>query len=593
MGLLVALVALTTPAPAQPTIPAGQAIETFNRVQQWVRDWDMPARDDSSAATAPVSAAVVTLRLDGRVFGRGAAATPDPSPMLVWEAAGEAFNSAAGKLTTERDATWESSLEQLGGRITISLEIADELIPISANELAMPGFGYSPGAMGVAVRRGDRTEAIGAGSMLMRETDMARSAMALANSLAGGTDTMLRSPVELAEAGFAFYRFEPVVLAQPAPGLGAAFVDRGGRVIETSEISVRSLETLADRIAGHLIGRRWSGVERYGFTGTLDPVTGRTESNWASPFEQAISAYALLRYGQPMETAAHRHAFQTGRQVLRDLAAVEEGEAMPWEDPLGASMAVIALSQLQLVNILADDELNTLRLNALETLDRLYSDDDGFAEGVPDAAGGLIAHALASSARLDPRDRTGLARSAVRAVFLETPQTALVTQMPFLGWAELELAGEEEVPASSALQAMRELVWEHQLRRSDLSWSDRDLSGGIVFTGARAPLPSWVSMRPLAFIASMLGDERLTPGSAASGEVPAEIGRMIDSLRFVRQLVAEGEIMHLYSAHDRAHWGVRMALWDQRMPVEVDAMALLVLTETLESIERISARSSP
>ena len=97
-------------------------------------------------------------------------------------------------------------------------------------------------------------------------------------------------------------------------------------------------------------------------------------------------------------------------------------------------------------------------------------------------------------------------------------------------------------------------------------------------------------MPKIAAIATMLGDERLTPGSATEGEVPMQIGRLVESVRFVRQLAAEGEIMHMYGEAQAARYGVRMALWDQRMPIESSAMALLMLSETRASFDALRAR---
>jgi hypothetical protein len=253
-------------------------------------------------------------------------------------------------------------------------------------------------------------------------------------------------------------------------------------------------------------------------------------------------------------------------------------------------MIVIALAEVPLELILGDKDLSALRTNALQSLDLAYAENDGFDPILPSAAHGLVAHALVASAKLDPKDRTALASSAISRVYLDTPTELIVSQMPFLAWAQIEQAGDNEIVAGAALRQMREIVWEHQLKRADLGWIDRDLAGGIVFTRSSAPLPSWSALRPLAGIASMLGNESLTPGSISSGEVPAEIGRLVDSVRFVRQLIAEGETMHMYADAQGADWGVRMALWDQRMPIESSAMALLMLVETRESFDALMKR---
>jgi hypothetical protein len=592
------LMAMGSQGFAQPTMGVQDGLDAYRVVDRWVNDWGVPREDELAEGVPACAAAIVTLRLDGRVFGRGSSASLDPSPVVLLEATRRAIASASAKLTGERDALWDEFIKDLTGRITITLELGDALVPISDSELDLPGFGYTPGVLGVAVRRADRIELLGPESMLMRHTDMTQSAMALGNALAGDASVMLSTPRELSESGYTLYRFEPIVLAEPGVSMGAVFIDRGGRVVESDEIQTRTIGELASKVATHLMSRRWAGIEHYGLMGTLDPVTGRSESSFAAPFEQAIGAYALLRFGEDGKTALERDARRAGLDILGDLAIIEDGEARVADDPLGACMTLIALSEIQLVDILADEGLNALRIESLAVLDGLYLDSTGFDPSVPEASHGLVALALVRSAMLDPVDRRVVARSAIIRIFQETPAPALVAQMPFLGWAQLEAdldAISDTVANEHAdwLSQMRSLVWGHQLKRADLAWMDRDLAGGIVFTSAKTPLPSWLSMRPLAFIATMLGDERLTPGSIASGEVPSEIGTLVDSIRFIAQLSAAQESGHMYASGDGAKWGVRMALWDQRMPVEADAMALLTLDETGRSFKRIIERSTP
>lgn len=594
--LLITLIASSfgSLADAQPTMSIPQSLDAFRLVDGWVRDWEVPRVGEPGFAAAPVKVAIVTLRLDGWVLGRGFGFSNDPSPVVVLEAAKGALQSANAKLSTERDAMWDQYIEDLASRITITLEIADRLVPMSESELELPGFGYTPGVLGIAVRRGDRTEIMGPESMLSRNTDMTQSAMALANALAGDGSAVLRSPSELAQSGYRFYRFEPIVLAHPGESMGAAFIDRGGRVIEGSEIGMRSISELSSNIAQHLMSRQWPGIEPYGMMGALDPVTGTSASPFASPFEQAISAYALLRFGDLGTSNLHRDATAAGTEVLRDLAIVEGDEISAWDDPLSTSMALIALSEIQLIDILGDEPLNTLRTRCISELDGLYTPADGFDVSLPKTTHGLITHALVRVALLDPRDRTQRAQSALSRVFEETPMGGLVGQMPFLGWAAMELSLQgQEIESQELLVEMRDIIWEHQLTREDLAWMDRDLAGGIVFTSSSTPLPSWVSMRPLAVLATMLGDDRLTPGTVSSGEIPVQISRQVRAIRFIRQLCAAEETLHLYASPKNASWGVRMALWDQRMPVEADAMALLTLTETTRSFKEIMAKSSP
>lgn len=583
---------LAITALAQPTVSVEDSLHAYQQVDRWVRQWEVTGVDEDQDPLPSLSAAIVTLRVNGRVIGRGSAASMNATSGLLGSATKQAISSANAKLPVDRDAMWDELIADLSQRIMITIEIADVLVPISDSQLDLAGFGYTPGSMGLVARRGDRLEVSGPESMLMRATDLGQSAMALSNTLAGDASVMLKSPRELVESGFAFFRFEPVVLAQPAPMLGASFLDRGGRVVERSEIGMRSIETMASSIAGHLMSRQWAGVEPYGMMGTLDPVSGKVDSPFASPFEQALSAYALLRYGNMGQTRHHQDATIAGTSVLKALAKVHDPEVAPWGDPVGACMSIIALSEIQLIDTLGDPSLNALRLKSLETLDGLVDAQGKLNQDLPIASHGLIAHALVRAHQLDPRDRTGLASGVISQIIVSTPPSALVAQMPFLGWAIVESNDEQgfELDTLTGLMEMRELVWEHQLNRADLDWTDRDLAGGVVFTSASAPLPSWLTLKPIAFLATMLGDERLTPGTISSGDVPNQIGKQVDAIRFVRQLCATDETLHFYEAGRKAQWGVRMSLWDQSMPVEVDALALLTLTETTRAIGLIGTR---
>ena len=523
---------------AQPDMEIQQSLDAYALVEGWVRDWQVPDEDEINAEIVPVAIAIVTLRLEGKVFGRGSSVTLEPSLGTLGKATQDAIRSANTKLTGERDAMWESFMSDLASRITITIEIANTIVPMSQSELGLPGFGYTPGVLGVVVEKGNRLEVIGPESMLARNTDMTQSAMALANTLSNDASAVLESISTLAELGYSFYRFEPVVLAQPAESMGASFIDRGGRVVAQSEISVHEISVMSSKIAQHLMDRRWVGVERFGLMGTLDPVTGRTESPFANTFEQALGAYALLRYGADVQTKLHRQAIIAARDILGDLAVVEESETPAWDDKLGACMTVIALAELPLVDLLGNDQLNSLRTQCLEVLDGLYSESRGFDHSVPSGSHGLVAHALVRASKLDPRNRSALARSATDRVLQDVPAAGLVGQMPFLGWAVAEL-GVDETPGSArdALLEMRSLVWEHQLSREDLVWMDRDLVGGIVFTSSSTPLPSWIATKPLAYIASMLGDDRFTPGLLASSDVRAQIEHQVAAVRFIRSCV--------------------------------------------------------
>ncbi|MFN7440371.1 MAG: hypothetical protein ACK5TV_09295, partial [Phycisphaerales bacterium] len=114
------------------------------------------------------------------------------------------------------------------------------------------------------------------------------------------------------------------------------------------------------------------------------------------------------------------------------------------------------------------------------------------------------------------------------------------------------------------------------------------LVGGIVFTKSRNPLPTWQAARPIAFIATMLGDPRLT----APDERSRELVRLLTSLRFLRQLQADDSTAWMQALPGSARGGIRSAPWDQRMPVDATAITLMAITESIRSLDALSPAKS-
>jgi len=581
-----------SPANAQ-GVPPTEAMDAFRTVDGWVRSWTIAPAPDDSTASEPYSAVSIVIRQGGRVIGRAAVGSAEPDPQLLWRAARMAMHRAGIELPTDREAGWEEERAEQIRTMTLSIELARQLVPVADSELDLPGLGRTPASVGIAVAKGNRIEPMSTGVMLMQGLDPVQAAQSLAVSISGDGAVALDSARELSDAGYTIYRYTPVSIAQPGEGLGAEFLDRGGRVIQPSEINTRSIVQLGEGIAAHLRAQRWAGIERYGLMGTLDPISGKHTPMIASVFEQGIAAYALLDFGSLGETPAHQLARQSGRDILRDLAIDEPGEETMVGDLVGAAACSAAMGEIDPSIMNNNEELKKLRDRCIAEMSRAYVDGVGFHASVPDAARGLVAWGMVRASAMDARVDRALAIRAVRSVFRDVPAGQLVSQMPFLGLAEVECADEGPIPAGVVLGEMRQLVWDHMLQPADLDSADRDLAGGIVFTSADRPLPSWHSLRPLAFIASMLGDERMTPGGITNGQVPGEIGQLVQSLRFLRQLSATPPLTHLYPRQDEALWGVRASVWDQSMSIESSALGLMTVTETLRSLGEVGSRPMP
>ncbi len=588
------------PAAAQPLPGPADALTAHAAVRGWIQDWSVPS---TPAEPVPDTWGVcVTLRLDGRVLARATALAEDPSgpdgSSPLARAAAEAVREARSKLSVPNDALADDRTAELARRVTVSLEFYATPVPIPESELSLPLAGTSPGAEALVVSVGAgpdrRTLVSGVDSQLTRGVDPARELSALAAELSGSGATALRPVSELLEAGFRFSRAPVLHVAMPYAEAAPVFLDRGQRRIGPDELRTGSVRAMGDAIAAHLRGRLWPGVERYGLSGDLRIVTGAASPVVAPAFEQALVAFALLRHAE-LGGADAPDSRRAAVRILRDLSAVESEETTPWSTSTAAAMVAAALSRLDPADRAGEPQFDALQARVLDTLRRAYDPAAGsFATDVPPAARGLIAWALVLSGQLDASITRERAESAVRAAFRDAAaaQGQLVAQTPFLVWAELALHPEGDLPAAAALDEMRSLVWDHQLRRADLRPADADLAGGIVFTRGRSVLPTWQSMRPLAALASMMGDERLTPGSAASGRAPAELVRVTEGLRFVRQLAITDDALFLARLPEQAAWGVRPAVWEPVASLEAGALALLTVCETVDAMNALARRAA-
>lgn len=549
----------------------------------------MPTLDEAGGLPS-VWGAAVTIRLDGSVLSRGAwmsASGPDAS--AVWHAAGEAVRVGRAALPAQNDALDDERFAAMGERATVSLELIGTPVPIPADELGLPYAGCSPGAEALVVRIQDETRVVGVDAQLTRGSDPSRELNALATAITGAGETSLKPVNELIEDGYVFSRAPVTHLVMPFPGATPVFVSRGAGMVPTGAIRSATLRDTANLIAAHLRSRLWPGIENYGIGGDLNAATGAVEAFAAEPFDQAMAAIALLSHAR-MRSADAAASGEAALEIMRELASVEPGEETPWSTPVAASGTVAALALIEPAIRASDPAYEVLRVRCLNALRESFDPDTGFAEGVPRSAFGLIAWAHVRAMSLDPAFTRERADASVRRTFRETPASGLAAQMPFLAWADIELHPDADLPSAQALIAMRAQVYEYQLHWRDLRPIDRDLAGGVVFTRSSVALPTWHTLRPIAGIATMLGDERTTPGSIASIGVSRELVVLSDALRFCRQMLMSGEGLYLAKSPMQSNGGVRRALWDPTLAPEAAAIALLTVCESLESMRSLASR---
>lgn len=566
------LVIFVNSAPAQPA--AADAMQAYRTVEEWIRAWDVP-EEPQTLDPPETSGASVTLRLSGRVMGR---ATSMAEGVSLWEATRRAWQEAAAALPVERDALRQENLRALAPQLMIDVQLAGPLQPIVAQTLTDASLSVSPGRQGVAVRVGERVEAVFPGFMLstnMTPGDGMIAALGLLGLAPQELETLKK------ESGLILYRFDVQHVAQRSAGAPPMFLTRGGRLVNTRDITPRSLREFGDQLAANLVSRQWPGEEPFGLLGTYLPwLDEYDEAAPANATDQALAAFALARWA---EVSHNRPEMRDGsvaasRWVLNKLADVGEGETSPHENAAASSLMAMASLTLRRLESREPPPAAAMSIAPPE-------EDVVYAPPVE----AIRANAVAMTASV--QGHQGLASYAegkVRKLFGSTAPAQLPTLMPWLGWADLLLHQDDSaIPSAIALREFRNLVEEHQLARTDVSATgDEDLVGGVVFTRADAAIPTWHTIRPLIFVATMLGDPRLT----STDERSRHFVRLLEGLRFVRQLTVDEATCHMFPNPDRALGGVRLALWDQRQPVDATALALLLVAETLDSVEKLTHR---
>lgn len=505
---------------------AVQTMETFRQIEPWIRSLDVPEDAEGPA----VGGACVTLRLRGTVVGRGVAIGRGTS--TVADAARLAIDDARDDLapTNDLDAAERALLE--AGSLTIALELAGAPVPIEETTYTAFSAAISPGMEAVAVGLGRQADAVFPLEMLFTGQQPGAAASRLVSRLSGDAMIGSRQPAELvAGAGASFFRLRSTAVAQISPTEQPRVLYRGGRLVNVRDVSSRAkLERFAQDLAA------WLG--RHEGTGTYLPTNDSVLES-ANGSTAALRAFALARSASVLGMPE--------AQFVRDHV-----EALDSQDPI--ARALIAVARLELA---MDPQI-----------DAMHADD------MPRVGQAILAYALA---------RTGDHEAAARHIAeLRSVDNAsqLVGVMPWLGWAEIELA-EGDIPSAIALRQMRDIVTDFQLTATDAGADNMDLVGGVVFTSGAVPLPTWQSARPLAFLATMLRDDRLTE----PGEIDAELVQVLRGMRFLRQLSASETESFMYRNPAEAAGGVRAATWDQRMPIDASAMTLLAVLEMLESLD--------
>ncbi len=632
----------------RPPSPA-ETMRVYRAIAGVVHEWkdDSTLTASSTGVEPPAFSGVcITLRLDGRVIGRGEALEP-PADMprvglapadwrwnLIGAALREAMDEARPHLPKTNDAFAEEARRLAAGRIMISLELAGEWTPITPGTWLEAEATLEPGLDGVAARKGGTVGHAVFPSTMLAANRLPHEALAGAAAEAigeGGAAAVLDKPSVFTKAhNVALYRFRTTHLAQTAPGEPPVFLTRGQRVVELSSMSRASLADAADTLVDHLLSRiveeGEGDTKRVRVIGVYEPWLGKAAESgtYARPDEMALMAYALVRYSRLESSYRTDRQHELMAAVYKLIKAISDEMPESKLKPEDPAVALIDLCTHEVQRILCID---TRSFGEHPELSRLFFCSLEPREGnVPLALRSLLLLEEIQQA-IDNQSRSMRLNASLeelipdldtrlRAIYTDTPAAQLVMHMPWLGWAEQQLALAKkyvdhqeglswdefvaeplpDIPAAPALRQVRELVWQHQLSELDTGPMSADMAGGIVFTrvggGGGTPLPTWQTARPIAFFGSMLVDERLT----GKDERPLELARLLQAVRFLRQLQVGESQMWMFPREGRVGGGgvvetlggVRASGWDQSMPLDASSFTLMAYTEAIRALDEMA-----
>jgi hypothetical protein len=338
-------------------------------------------------------------------------------------------------------------------------------------------------------------------------------------------------------------------------------------------------------MAKNLEESMWSGTEPFGIRGDYRAVSGAYEPPFARPRSQALAALALIRFANTpgIADADRASAMATCADLLGDLGSVAEPEEDPIGDPVAAAMSAAACPMLLDASPDADraEAIRAFGVRALEGIVLVGAKGED-AQAASAEERSVVAWALASIAQRggpDSAAHRSTAEAMVRQLVREGGTEGLVSLMPWIAWATLELHPDGDIPSAVALRDVRAMAWTHQVGDGVASTPDLDFEGGVVFS-AGGGVPTASTLRVVSAMAVLLGDRRMT----SDDEFLGELARVRRSLRFVMQLMFRAEEAYLARNPARAIGGVRPAPWEPVVSVDATAIGLLTVCDALEAV---------
>ncbi|MCE9591343.1 MAG: hypothetical protein K8S99_12555 [Planctomycetes bacterium] len=629
------------PAGREPEIEAAHvdsshALEAFQSVERWVASGHDPEPSQRPIRVMGVSGVRVTLRWQGVAMGRGDVAVAagiaatdlgalcaDATRIALRETR-ESIDRLASRAQAAAPATPHEPLkfESVVKRLRVDLQVALPMEPIRLQQGDKPAAIlalFVPGYHGLHFRRP------GAGGAVMEHWIWPASA--IASNTSPGSQVVqslsrLRYDItdpERARAALTgpdaptIERFTVIHLVRRDEALPAMQLVRGNAALPPTSLDEKAVAELSRRIAAHLTRRV---LDDGRVLAEFAPASDEWGSREPDDAAAALAALSLARWGRVAKGDAT--GGPASAAAVRAVRRFADHAGQP--SPAASSLLLLAIAELpdpgafqeyrdKIVKYLIDHHTHegVLAVNVPDPrspaatqpapaqlttpeMALIFAGLSKVYEQTRDGALGVKVSLMQSLlwSRMRDADLVGIMPWIAEAGRVAIPQVPMAPMpAPAAGTAAAAATSDRDIHATFA-----RLVRELRARQitAPPAVGPADVVGAFELRAVpmdAAPAPDWHSAQVLAFMAVVLRDPQALP---AEDRVPTLLACGM-AARYLDQLTFNADACFFVRSPDDVIGGVRLSLWDNRLPLSPSAMSLLALSELRATLEELAKRN--
>lgn len=544
---------------------------------QIVRTWvngGMVVSDGSNATLEKISGVCVVLRKNGDILGYGEAFGEKESELSILEDAATIAFSKAKKHPIIRSLP-EDVRSFAFATIGIEVGIATEYTPIPTKDLDKAAKQIVRGVDGIATRRGNTWDFRFPSHMRLspfRRTVNHLEGMCIKVGAPAAEVIAHQLPVS---EDITIYKVSYVSAYQKANGESIRVLFRGDDLITLKDLQQAGLQHVANLLASHVMRSVWPLEDPIGITGTYLPEVDRLDVVFAPTISQAMAAEALWNYAQIPSCNQKEKAIVAYTRIMNDLAVVNEHES-PITGVTEQSFVVLASSGESLLSKDAVAMIQNCKERVIDAATKLVA-----GTHVPSKTldRGVLSAAIAMIAKQDGA-LLALAQQTIEITFATTQQQSSASLIPWIIHASVTVVDLGGTVDAAAIRELRAVALSSQV----INDSVPDLIGGFSLQTKTGSVTDARGIRMLPMLAYLLPVETFTPRAERS----AALRSLLLAARYTAQLTTSVERASRFANPAKATGGVRASVWDATMKPEATAMALIGITEAIQTLNRVA-----